>query len=175
MATINITTGSGSASVEVATGARGPKGIPYTSSETAPDDTDYPWFDPSTGIMSVWNGNAWVVTSSGSTPGSATNIVTAATPLTGGSVTGVADVDETHYVTPAGVLATLTWNLPLAADSRVGQVKVFLSTQTITALTVTVLGSGTKVGTALTTAVANESYAYQCVSTSGTGTWLRIS
>jgi hypothetical protein len=34
----------------------------YTVSETAPSDTDLPWFDPSDGTWSVWNGNGWVVT-----------------------------------------------------------------------------------------------------------------
>lgn len=50
---------------------RGPAGVSpepsitaaYTTSETAPSDTDLPWFDPSDGTWSVWNGNAWVVTS----------------------------------------------------------------------------------------------------------------
>lgn len=101
--------------------------------------------------------------------------VSAATPLTGGSVSGIAEKDETHYVTPAGTIATLTWNLPTVANSRVGQVKMFLSTQNITTLTVTVLGGGTKVGSTLSAAYSNEAYAYQCISISGAGTWLRIS
>lgn len=38
----------------------------YTTSETAPSDTDLPWFDPSDGTWSAWNGNAWVVTAESS-------------------------------------------------------------------------------------------------------------
>ena len=34
----------------------------YTTSETAPSDTDLPWFDPSDGTWSVHNGSGWVVT-----------------------------------------------------------------------------------------------------------------
>jgi hypothetical protein len=84
-------------------------------------------------------------------------------------------VDETHYITPAGALSALTWNLPTSANSRAGQIKMFFSTQNITSLTVVVLGGGSKAGLGLASAVANESYAYQCISTSGAGTWLRIS
>jgi len=100
--------------------------------------------------------------------------VTQTTPLTGGSVSGLAEKDETHYVTPAGTLAALTWNLPAVADSRVGQIKMFISTQNITSLTVTVLGGGTKVGNALSAAASNDAYSFQCVSISGAGIWLRL-
>lgn len=101
-------------------------------------------------------------------------IVSTSSPVAGATVTSVRYVDETLYVTPAGTLATLTWTLPTATNSRIGQIKTFLSTQIITALTVTVLGGGTKAGAALTGAAADEAYSYQCVSVDGSGTWLRI-
>lgn len=101
-------------------------------------------------------------------------IVTTSTPTASQTLSGSAYYDETHYVTPTGSLSALTWTLPRSSDSRVGQIKTFLSTQNITTLTVNVGNGGTKVGNSLTTALANEAYSYQCVSTSGNGTWLRL-
>ncbi|REA74246.1 hypothetical protein DV962_13095 [Staphylococcus pseudintermedius] len=37
----------------------------YTVSETAPSDTDLPWFDPSDGTWSVHNGSGWGVNGAG--------------------------------------------------------------------------------------------------------------
>lgn len=147
-------------------------------SETAPAGANLgdAWFDPATGIEARWNGNTWVVTSTTQgAPGSATNIVTSTVnPSSGSTITGVPDLDETHYVTKTtgGAIAALTWALPAAADARVGQMKVFYCNRNITALTVS---GGTLVGSSLTAGVANEVYCYQCVSVSGSGTWLRIS
>lgn len=149
-------------------------------SETAPAGPNLgdAWFQESTGIESRYNGNAWVVVSTTQgAPGSATNIVTTtANPVSGSAVTGVPDIDETHYITKTtiGATAALTWNLPAAEDSRVGQMKVFVSQRGVTALTVVVLNGGTKAGSSLTASVANEAYAYQCTSVSGAGTWLRV-
>ena len=98
----------------------------------------------------------------------------AATPLTGFTITASRYVDQTHYLTPAGTLATGTFTLPTAANSRVGQLVRLWSTQIVTALTVNVSGGGTILGTALTAAAANTPYAWQCVSTAGTGTWIRL-
>jgi hypothetical protein len=89
-------------------------------------------------------------------------------------LTGLAYFDETQYVTPTTSLSALTWTLPHVLNSRVGQIKTFISTQPITTLTVNAGSGGTKVGNSLTTALANEAYSYQCVSTSGNGSWLRL-
>ena len=104
-------------------------------------------------------------------------VIVAATPLTGFTITAARYTDQTHYLTPAGVLATGAFTLPTAANSRVGQIVRLWSTQVVTALTVTVSGAGTILGTAITASaiVANTPYAWQCVSTAGTGTWIRIS
>lgn len=100
--------------------------------------------------------------------------IVAATPLTGFTITAARYTDQTHYLTPAGTLATGTFTLPTAATSRVGQIVRLWSTQIVTALTVGVSGGGTILGTALTAAAANTPYAWQCVSTAGTGTWIRL-
>jgi hypothetical protein len=83
-------------------------------------------------------------------------------------------VDQTFYLTPAGTLATGTFSLPPAVNSRAGQIIRLWSTEIITSLTVNVNGGGTILGTALTAAAANTPYAWQCVSTAGTGTWIRL-
>lgn len=100
--------------------------------------------------------------------------VVAATPTTGFTITATAKLDQSHYLTPAGTLATGTFTLPTAANSRAGQIVRLWSTQIVTALTVNVSGGGSILGTALTAAAANTPYAYQCVSTTGTGTWIRL-
>lgn len=48
----------------------------------------------------------------------------------------------TLYLTPAGTIAALTVNLPSNAKSVVGQRKQFISSQTVTALTVAQTGGG---------------------------------
>lgn len=101
-------------------------------------------------------------------------IVTNVTPLTGATINTAAEFDETTVITPAGTIATLTINLPSAADSRIGQIKRFNSTQIVSALTVAVTGSGTVSGAALTAAAVNTPFAFQCVSVTGAGTWMRI-
>lgn len=102
-------------------------------------------------------------------------IVTPVSPLTGATVSStVTREDQTHYITPAGTLATLTVTLPASASSRVGQIiRVFIS-QIIAALTVNVSGAGSVVGITPDTSSANSTFAYQCVSTSGAGTWAAI-
>lgn len=100
--------------------------------------------------------------------------VVPATPTTGFTITASPRVDQTHYLTPAGTLATGTFTLPTAANSREGQIVRLWSTQIVTALTVNVSGGGTILGTALTAAAVNTPYAYECVSTSGSGTWIRL-
>lgn len=102
-------------------------------------------------------------------------IVTPVTPVNGQTITSTTTKeDETHYITPTGTLATLTITLPHVFDSRQGQIiRVFIS-QIITVLTVNVSGGGTIVGPAPVTSVINSTFAYQCVSTSGAGTWAVI-
>jgi hypothetical protein len=101
-------------------------------------------------------------------------VIVAATPTTGFTIPAARYTDQTHYLTPAGTLATGTFTLPTATNSRVGQIVRLWSTQIVTALTVNVSGGGTIQGTALTAVAANTPYAWQCVSTAGTGTWIRL-
>ena len=101
-------------------------------------------------------------------------VIVAASPSTGFAIPASRYTDQTHYLTPAGTLAAGTFTLPTAANSRVGQIIRLWSTQAITSLTVNVSGSGTIQGTALTAGAANTPYAWQCVSTTGNGTWTRI-
>jgi hypothetical protein len=101
-------------------------------------------------------------------------IVTAVSPLTGAAITCTPDLDQTYVITPAGTIAALTINLPSSGNSKIGQIKRFNSTQIVTALTVAVSGSGTVSGAALTAAAVNVPYAFQCVSVTGAGTWMRI-
>ena len=101
-------------------------------------------------------------------------VIVAATPLTGFTITAARYTDQTHYLTPAGTLAAGTFNLPTAANSRAGQMVRLWSTQIVTALTTSVSGGGTIQGAALTAAAANTPYTWQCVSTAGAGTWVRL-
>ena len=79
-----------------------------------------------------------------------------------------------YYITPAGTLAALTLTLPSSANAQPGMICRFFITQIITSLTVNTTGGGTITGTAPDTSAANSSFAYQCVSTSGAGTWVMI-
>lgn len=100
--------------------------------------------------------------------------IVAATPLTGFTITASRYTDQTHYLTPAGTLATGTFNLPTAANSRVGQVIRVHSTEQVTAVTVAVSGGGAISGAAVTQFAADTTYAWQCVSTAGSGSWIRL-
>ena len=73
-------------------------------------------------------------------------------------------VDETLLIMPSASLSSLTWALPTASNSRVGQIATFISTENISSLTV----NGLKMGNNLTMALANEAYSYQCVLPNGT-------
>ena len=103
-------------------------------------------------------------------------VIVAATPTTGFTINVDRYSDQTHYLTPAGVLAAGTFALPTATTSRVGQVVRLWTTQNITSGTVNVSGGGTILGAAISSATitANTPYAWQCVSTAGTGTWIRL-
>lgn len=101
-----------------------------------------------------------------------TDIVQPVTPLTGATVTATAlGANETAYVTPAGTIAALTYVFPTDATSRIGQVLRLVSTQIVTALTVTST-SLTLVGTAVTALAVNTPVVYQKVAAA---TWLRLS
>lgn len=97
-------------------------------------------------------------------------------PVTSDTITGLALVDEIHYLTPAGTLAALTWLIPSSGNARVGQIKRLRSSQAVTNISVQMDGgSGTFLGTTTISAAADTTYEWMCVDTSGTGTWLRIS
>jgi TRAP-type C4-dicarboxylate transport system substrate-binding protein len=97
--------------------------------------------------------------------------VQAVTPLTGATVTAaITGVNETAYITPAGTIAALTYVFPSDSNSRIGQVLRAVSTQTVTALTVSSAGL-TLLGTAVTALVANTPVSFQKVAAS---TWLRL-
>ena len=98
--------------------------------------------------------------------------VTLSTAATGATLYGTAQVDETIYLksSTTSPVAAIGLVLPSAANSRIGQVKTFISSKAITALTVSASG-GTTEGTPLTTALANEPYSFQYVSV---GVWLRL-
>ncbi len=99
-------------------------------------------------------------------------VIVAATPLTGFTITAARYTDQTHYLTPAGPLASGTFNLPTAANSRVGQIVRVVSTQTVTAIAIgngAIIEPSTPLGLA-----ANTTYSYQCVSIAGPGSWIRF-
>lgn len=98
--------------------------------------------------------------------------VQSVTPSSGDTVTAaITGVNETAYLTPSGTLATLTYALPSNTNSRIGQNLTLVSTQTVTALTIT-LNSNTIVGTSPTALVANTPVVFRKVAAS---TWLRVS
>lgn len=101
-------------------------------------------------------------------------VITRLTPLTGTTITTIADLDETLVLTPAGTLAELTIQLPSAANSQLGQIKRINSTAIVNTFTIAVAGGGSVTGPALSAAAVNTPYAFQCVSIAGNGTWMRI-
>lgn len=102
-------------------------------------------------------------------------VVEANTPTSGGTVSiGSSKQNTTVYLTPAGTLATLTLTLPAEVNSRDGQIVRVFTTQQLTSLTVNVSGSGTIQGTTLSTLSANTGAAFQRVSSSSNGTWIRL-
>lgn len=102
------------------------------------------------------------------------SLVTTVVPLTGATIlANIIKKHETIYINPAGTLAALTVTLPDSAHARVGQSINLWFGQVITSLTINTTGTGTLVGTAVTAATQYQSITYQCVSVSGTGTWIR--
>jgi hypothetical protein len=103
--------------------------------------------------------------------GSSQNYITPAAPLTGATINmNALSITETIYITPAGTIAALTVVFPTDANSALGQIERLISSQTVTALTLTANGN-TILGTAVTAMVANQTYAWQKVAAA---TWNRI-
>lgn len=97
--------------------------------------------------------------------------VTPYSPLTGATVTASPlKKSETIYLTPAGTIAALTVVFPTNANSQNGQVFRVVSTQIVTALTVTSTGL-TLQGTAVTALAVNTPVSWLKVAAS---TWLRL-
>lgn len=90
-------------------------------------------------------------------------IVTQLSAINNQNIISKSVVDETLYITPNVALSAATWTLPSSSNCRVGQIKTFISSKAITTLTV----SGDTIGNSLTTALANEAYSYQCISSNG--------
>ena len=98
---------------------------------------------------------------------------TITTPTTGQTITlPTTKADHLRKLTPAGTLATLTLQLPTAANSRDCQAIALFSTQSVTALTVTPGSGTTMAGTTLTALVANTLYAF--VYTVDDAKWNRV-
>lgn len=100
--------------------------------------------------------------------------VTSSSPGTGATTNVARYVDQFFDLTPGGTIAAHAFVLPSAANSRVGQKVELMSSQVITALTVSVSGGGTVSGAALTAAAVNTSYEWICTSVASSGTWKRI-
>jgi uncharacterized protein YidB (DUF937 family) len=106
--------------------------------------------------------------------GSLTNAlkkVTPLTPVTGDTVSMNTDKkDETIVLTPAGTLAALTLVFPPDASSRIGQIERVISSQIVTALTVSAAGLTIR-GTAVTALAADVPIAFEKIAAA---TWQRL-
>jgi hypothetical protein len=90
-------------------------------------------------------------------------------PVNGGTVTTpTQDKDHIEEINPAGTLASLTVEIPVG--NNVGRLVQIISSQEITALTITVLGGGTVYG-AQTTIAADGFGSYRQISAT---TWARV-
>lgn len=99
------------------------------------------------------------------------DLVTAASPVTTNTLTASPSRNnEFIYITPAGTIAALTVTFPSDANSAIGQKFTIVSTQTVTALTVSSSGLTLK-GTAITAMVINTPYSWVKVAAA---TWMRI-
>ena len=119
-------------------------------------------------------GTVNLTTSYGTREVSSTPAVSVLSAINSQAVLSLPYYDETHVILPSSSLSALSWTLPKATVSRVGQIKTFYTSQNITTLTVSVSGGGSFIGTSLTTALANEAYSYQCIGVAGNGIWLRL-
>jgi hypothetical protein len=100
--------------------------------------------------------------------------VYSATPTSGFNIPASRYSDQTYYLSHSTTLATGIFTLPIAGVSRVGQIIRLFTKAAVTSLSTSVAGGGTIVGAALTSTTANGSYSWQCVSNTGTGTWIRL-
>lgn len=99
------------------------------------------------------------------------DIVSPYTPVTTDSISAkLKGQNETVYLTPAGTIAAATFVFPDEYNSRIGQFLTLVSTQIVTALTVTSTGLTLK-GTAITALAVNTPIIWQKVAAL---TWMRI-
>jgi hypothetical protein len=91
-------------------------------------------------------------------------------PTTGATVT-FATAQRLAIINPAGTLAALTVQLPACAVANDGDERVFLTTQTLTALTVSA-ASGSVGSGAATSVAAGGGYVYHCLGSATT--WYQI-
>ena len=114
---------------------------------------------------------ARLTTANGQTIAGLQETVQTASPTTGSTITAtILGTNETTYLTPFGTLAELTFALPANANSRIGQTLALVSTQIVTALTIT-LNSNTLVGVSPTALAATQPVLFRKVAAS---TWIRI-
>lgn len=106
---------------------------------------------------------------SGGGPVASTPDVQLASPTNGQTVAITSDSrDRTLWLTPAGVLPTLTITFPSDANTRIGQFIRIGSSQVVTLLTV---NGATLLNTATTIANAGDLYSFQKVAAN---TWARL-
>ena len=92
----------------------------------------------------------------------------------GNSVTCAPFIDETVYLELTAATADFSMLLPSSANSRTGQIKIFVTNYPVTSFHLTVSGGGGRLaGNIPLTADAHTPYSFQCVSRSGS-VWLRI-
>jgi hypothetical protein len=92
-------------------------------------------------------------------------------PTTGGTVT-FATTQRLAFLVPAGTLAALTVQLPACAAANDGDERSFLTTQALTALTISAAAGSIGNGAA-TTATAGSGHAYHCLGSAAT--WYQMS
>jgi hypothetical protein len=96
-------------------------------------------------------------------------------PVTGFTVNAPADfADQTHYLTPAGPLATGAFILPDVANSINGQFIRVFADKAIAALTFTVSGGGVIQGSSTGALGLHDTATFQRVSDTSNGIWIRI-
>lgn len=98
------------------------------------------------------------------------SVVQTATPTAGQTVTMVNDsLDRTLWITPAGLLATLTIVFPTSASSRLGRIVRIGCSKIVSVLT---LSGPASILNPVTAFAASDIFSFQEVATD---TWIRIS
>ena len=118
---------------------------------------------PSTSRLSLSQDGTKTTTQTG--PTKYTGAV-ASIPTTGGTVT-FATTQRLAIINPAGTLAALTVQLPACAAANDGDERSFLTTQTLTALTVSAAAGSIGNGAA-TSATAGGGHSYHCLGSATT-------